>query len=983
MKADRTVLERYFGAEAAKRLAEGKSGQAEQQALAGQLARIYQAMLSYLPSGTRRHGTRLAAGKKVEQTILVADVTGFTAMSEKLSRIGKEGAEEVTNIINSYFSPLIKIALKYGGDVISFAGDAFTAGFEALPGEKSPHHLRALAAVREMQEFVKNFSEVKVSAGTFPLNLHLALHAGPVMLCRVGDPSRELEYLAAGSATQRAAEIEEHSGAGEALVSQELYKLVEKQVKAEPVPAARAHRLTSIDVKAEPVEERPPALPADIDAALDELEALRPCISPWLLSNIVADPQAGGFAGEHRRVTSLFLNLWGMDFDGDPQAVTKAQNYIQVLQQAVQKYEGSINKIDFSRHGPRVFVLFGAPAAHENDEERALLCALELLSREEFKFGGLKQRFGVNSGFVYAGTIGSPERREFTVMGDEVNLAARLMSIAEEGQLVISAAVNRKAGKKFEIKSLGEREFKGKSHPVAIFQATGEKQAEDDIFARWVSESKAMVGRENEKTVLNESVEKTISGKGQVVSIVGEPGIGKSRLSRELIQNWLERGYTVFGGNCQSYGSAISYLPWSELLKGYLGIKETDSLEDKESKIRKMLEIIDPQLAEWACLVGEVVGVPMPETDLTKSLDAKLRQQRLFDLVLDILSWGAQQEPLMLIIEDLHWADSASLGLLNYVARNIGEKPILLCLVYRPIEAKQEFATKDFHTGLSLKELSQEESQQLIHTLLAIEGMPKELEDLILKKSQGNPFFVEEVIKSLIEQKVITQEGGKWQVMVSDVKSVNIPDTVQGVIMSRVDRLSPSAKDVLQVASVIGREFEYPVLSAVYPKKMDLGPVLTDLNRFDLVLSEKESHYFFKHIMTQEVAYDSLPFNRRRDLHNHIGDYLEESFGEKVEEVMGLLAHHYYYASNWEPAFFYSVEAGDNARKVYANQEALAHYDRALEVFDKMVEAGMLPELTKRIQEELKAQEAATTLKDSGQAAAEEQKKEDGATPPA
>jgi len=962
-------MERYFGVEAAKRLAEGKAGQAELQEHAVQLSRIYQAMISYLPSGVGRHGEKLSAGLKVEQTVLMADVTGFTSMSEKLSRIGKEGAEEVTNIINSYFSPLIRIVLKYGGDVVSFSGDAFTAGFEQLSAERSPHHLRALAAVREMQEFVRNFSEVKVSAGTFPLNLHLALHTGPVSLSRVGDPSSQLEYLVAGSATQRAAEIEEHSGAGEALVSQELYKLVEKRVKTEPVKEARAHRLTSIDVKADPVEEAKAALPDDLDAALAELESMRPYISPWLLSTIIADPQAGGFAGEHRRVTSLFLTLWGMDFDGDPKAVSKAQNYIQVLQQTVDKYGGSINKIDFSRLGPRVFVLFGAPAAHENDEERALLCALDLLSHEEFKFGGLKQKFGVNSGFVYAGTIGSAVRREFTVMGDEVNLAARLMSFAEEGQLLISAAVNRKAGKKFEIKTLGEREFKGKSHPVAIFQALGGKKAADDIFSRWVSESKAMVGRESEKAVLNEAVERTISGKGQVVSIVGEPGIGKSRLSRELIQNWLERGYTVFGGNCQSYGSAISYLPWSELLKGYLGIKETDSLEDKEAKIRKMLQIIDPQLAEWACLVGEVVGVPMPETDLTKSLDAKLRQQRLFDLVLDILTWGAQQEPLMLIIEDLHWADSASMGLLNYVARNIGEKPVLLCLVYRPIEAKQEFTTKEYHTAVQLKELSQEESQQLIHTLLAIEGMPKELEDLILAKSQGNPFFVEEVIKSLIEQKVITQEEGKWRVAISDVKSVVIPDTVQGVIMSRVDRLSPTAKDVLQVASVIGREFEFPVLSAVYPKKMDLMPILTDLNRFDLVLSEKEDHYFFKHIMTQEVAYDSLPFNRRRDLHNHIGDYLEDAFGEKVEEVMGLLAHHYYFAANWEPAFFYSVEAGDNARKVYANQEALAHYDRALEVFDKMVEAGMLPELTRRIQEELKAQEAATPRQGSGTAA--------------
>jgi len=960
MRIDTPVLERYLGAVAAAKHAAGTLPPAEQQEHLHHLAKVYEVVLSYLPSGATRHQADLAQGKKVEQTILLADVTGFTSLSEKLSRIGKEGAEEVTNIINSYFSPLIKIALHYGGDVISFGGDAFSVGFEPLPGEKSPPHLRALKAVHEMQEFVKNFTEVKVSAGTFPLSLHLGLHTGKAVLCRVGEPGRELEYMVCGRATQRATEIVEQSGPNEILISQELHKLVSGQVTAEPA-ANQAYRLTAINVKAEPVEEAPLQPPATIEAMVQELEAMRSYLSPGLMANVIADPQAGGFAGEHRRVTSLFLNLWGMDYDGDDKAVSKVQNYFRVAQQVVRKYDGVINKIDFSGNGAKVLILFGAPAAHENDEERALLCGLDLLSHEEFRLGGVAQRFGANSGFVFAGTVGSTKRREFTVMGDEVNLAARLMSIAEQGQMLISSAVNRKAGKKFEIKTLGEREFKGKSHPVAIFQAIKEKPAEDDIFAKWVTESKAMVGRDQEKTVLNELIEKTLAGKGQVVSIIGEPGIGKSRLSRELIQNWLERGYTVFGGNCQSYGSAISYLPWAELMKGYLGIKESDSLEDNEAKIKKMLEIIDPQLKEWACLVGEVVGVPMPETDLTKSLDAKLRQQRLFDLVLDILSWGAQQEPLMLIIEDLHWADSASLGLLNYVARNIGEKPILLCLVYRPIEAKQEFTTKDFHTPIALKELSQEESQQLIHTLLAIEGMPKELEDLILKKSQGNPFFVEEVIKSLIEQRVITQEGGKWQVVVADVKAVNIPDTVQGVIMSRVDRLTPLTKDVLQVASVIGREFDYSVLTAIYPKKLELMPVLTDLNRFDLVLTEKENSYFFKHIMTQEVAYDSLPFNRRRELHNNIGDYLEDSFGEKVEEVMGLLAHHYFYAHNWEPAFFYSVEAGDNSRKVYANQEALAHYDRALEVFDKMVEAGMLPELTRRIQEEMKAQEAAKT----------------------
>ncbi|MRR52380.1 MAG: hypothetical protein EG825_15985, partial [Rhodocyclaceae bacterium] len=445
---------------------------------------------------------------------------------------------------------------------------------------------------------------------------------------------------------------------------------------------------------------------------------------------------------------------------------------------------------------------------------------------------------------------------------------------------------------------------------------------------------------------------------GQVVAMVGEPGIGKSRLGRELAQLWLEHGYSMFGGNCQSYGTAISYLPWADLFEGYLGTKKLATMEEKAAKIEKMLGVIDPALKDWAPIVGELVGVWIPETGLTKSLDPKLRQQRLFDLVLDILTWGASQEPLLLVIEDLHWADNASLALLNYVARNIGDKAILLALLYRPLDAKHEFQTKEYFSDIQLKELSAEESIELVRTLLAIEGMPKELEELILKKSQGNPFFVEEVIKSLIEQKVVVEKDGKWQVAVQEVKNVHIPDTVQGVIMSRIDHLAPETKDVLQVASVIGRHFGYGVLEAIYSKRTVLSDHLKELNRFDLILSEQPQQYIFKHIMTQEVAYESLAFSRRRELHNSIGDHLEQTNEKALDDVLGILAHHYYYAQNWVPAFYYSVEAGDKAKKAYANQEALAHYDRALEVFDKMVEAGILPELERQIKEAEEAEKA-------------------------
>lgn len=957
MSIEKKVYSRYLGKETSAKHLEGKLSQSEKEQALRHLTELINVFSSYLPDGIRRHAQELHSGAKVEQALLLADVTGFTALSERLSRIGREGAEEVTGIINSYFASLIKIVHNYGGDVVYFGGDAFSAGFEAVKEEPSPSHLRALQAACEMKELVKNFSEIKTSAGSFPISLHLALHFGPTKIFSAGRRDIGLEYFMAGRATNYASQLEDLSSQAEVLISRELHKKAKGKITAEPAQSD-TYKLVKMKDKAAHIEEGGRDEAVEIERSINQLETMRPYFSNWLSQRILDDPKSGGVAGEHRRVTMLFLNVWGMDFDGDEQAVSKAQNYFSVLQEAVERYGGIVNKVDFSPQGHKVLILFGAHIAHENDEERALLCALEMLGREEFGYGGVKQRFGMNSGYVFAGTVGSSLRREFTVMGDEVNLAARLMSSAGEQELLATAAIQRKNSGKFDFKSLGEKEFKGKTHPVTIYQVSKRDKSADDLFAKWMTESKAMVGRRKETELLNSAVEKGISGQGQIISVVGEAGIGKSRLSRELIHNWAERGYFFFVGNCQSYGAAISYLPWADLLKTYLGIKETDSMDAKISRIHKMLEIIDPALKDWAPIIGEVVGVPMPETELTKSLDAKLRQQRLFDLVLDIFSWGAAQEPLLLIIEDLHWADGASLGLLNYVARNIGDKPIVLCLVYRPIETKHEFAGKEYHSQLNLKELSREESLELVKTLLDIQGMPPELEQLILKKSQGNPFFVEEVVKSLIEQKVVAEKNGQWQVVTTDTAKINIPDTVQGVIMSRIDRLPAETREVLQISSVIGREFDHQILQAIYPKKIEINPHLKSLRGLDLVLSEQEDNYYFKHIMTQEVAYDSLPFSRRRELHNNIGDHIEQSSEDKIEEALELLSHHYFHAQNWEPAFFYSVEAGDKAKKAYANQEALAHYDRALEVFDKMVEAGMLPELTRRIQEELKQNEA-------------------------
>jgi predicted ATPase len=342
--------------------------------------------------------------------------------------------------------------------------------------------------------------------------------------------------------------------------------------------------------------------------------------------------------------------------------------------------------------------------------------------------------------------------------------------------------------------------------------------------------------------------------------------------------------------------------------------------------------------------LAEVLGLSLEEKPLTKSLDAKLRRERVIDIAFQVFASWAGEQPLLLSLEDLHWMDAASLELLNYVARNLEDKRILLALAHRPVDKAWEFREKPCFRELRLGELGSADVHELVANLLQAKALPADLKDLILQKTQGNPFFVEEVVKTLREGGAVTQEGGAWKL--SGEARVEVPDTVQGVLMSRIDRLGAQEKAILQVAAVIGREFDFEVLAGVAPHKDRLSQALSELTRLDLIFQGESGKktYLFKHVLTQEVAYEGLSFSRRHELHRAIGDFIEKASESRpeggAEEVLGLLALHYYRGETWDKALDYSVRAGDRAKKVYANEEALRFYDLALEVFDRMEKEG-------------------------------------------
>jgi tetratricopeptide (TPR) repeat protein len=457
-----------------------------------------------------------------------------------------------------------------------------------------------------------------------------------------------------------------------------------------------------------------------------------------------------------------------------------------------------------------------------------------------------------------------------------------------------------------------------------------------------------LVGRQRDLALLKAITGRVLGGEGQVVSIVGEAGVGKSRLVDELAAHAESVGLRVLRGGCVSYGDAMAYLPWSELLRSFLGWTAGDKASLRQEKLQAALAAVDPTLADWAPVVAGVLGLSMPETPLTRALDARLRKERFFDIVGRALEARARESPLLLIFEDLHWADPISLELLNEVAHNLGDSPLMLVGVRRPDGSRPEWDDLSHHQAIRLEELSFEESRQLAVSLLGMRSLPPVLESMILDRAQGNPFYLQEVVHVLVDRGHLVPEDRGYR-LAGDLSGMEIPDTISGVVMSRIDSLDEGSRTVLRVASVIGRIFAYRVLEAIYPYAIGQTALLRrleTLRRMDLTpLEEPEPDlkYIFKHILTQEVAYGSLLHTHRRNLHGQVARYYERVHSEDgLDEYYDLLAYHFGRSTYGDKALEYAIRAGDRAKAAYANDAAIRHYLAALQLVEELGQADVL-----------------------------------------
>jgi class 3 adenylate cyclase/tetratricopeptide (TPR) repeat protein len=644
--------------------------------------------------------------------------------------------------------------------------------------------------------------------------------------------------------------------------------------------------------------------------------------------------------GERKLVTVLFAdvaNYTSMSEKLDPEEVHQIMDgCFKILMDEIHRYEGTINQFT----GDGVMALFGAPVAHEDHAQRA--CHASLAIQEAVTAYGqrigkahgqdFQMRIGLNSGQVIVGAIGDDLRMDYTAVGDTSNLAARMESMAEPGSILVSDNTHKLVGYFFEFDPLGKIQIKGKDQPQEAHKLIRATDVATRIEASLVKGLTELVGRRPEMDILHTAWQKVKSGEGRVVDVVGEAGVGKSRLIYEF-QQTIGKEATFLTGVCIQYGRSINFLPLIDVVKAAFGIKEGMSEQEVQQRIE---ETATESLAAMIPFYLNLLSLKTEDPKFN-SLNPEGRKFGTFEAVKDLLVSLSEESPLIVFIEDIHWIDKISEDFFNFFTHSIHGCPIMMLTAYRP-EAEPPWTKGAHYRQLGLQTLSAKSSVRLVRNILGDPKLDPNLEEKIVAKTGGNPFFVEEIVRELLERGDVLQKGDRY-VSQKPIDQLNIPSSVQGVLAARMDRLSEDLKQTMQVASVIGRDFAYKILRSIMQLGDELRGHLTNLVGVE-VLYEKalypELEYIFKHALTQEVAYDSLLKQRRREIHGRIARTIEELYADRLEQHYELLAHHWELSDSPDRSIEYLVLAGEKSNRNQAANATVDFYTRALKQLEKV-----------------------------------------------
>ncbi len=832
-----------------------------------------------------------AKRRELEGTLAFVDISGFTAMSERLAQKGKLGAEEVTDVMNLTFSRLLDVAYAVGGGLLKFGGDALLLFFT---GEN--HAARACDAAYGMRKALRELGRPQTSVGPVTLKMHVGVHSDTFDFFLVGEVHREL--LLTGPGVTRTVEMEAGAEAGEILVSEETAATLPDRLFGEAKEGGRL-------LKA------PPGVGGELEPLppLDGLD-LGACVPPPIRRHL----EAGNAEPEHRQASVAFVHFGGVDDllaeHGADELADVLEELVTTAQRVADEHGVSFLETDIDKDGGKLILVAGAPQTAGEDEERILRAARAIADANS----RLPLRIGVSRGRVFAGEVGAQFRRTYTILGTTAALAARLMGKAEPGQVLTTRDVLERSRTSFETTELEPFALKGIPEPVKAHDvralATGTPEARQERLP--------FVGRERELAILSAALGPVRMGFGNIVELIGEPGMGKSRLVEEL-QAQAPDLLTVTAA-CAQYEASTPYFAFRTLLRSLLELPQNGAAP---ARLRERIEELDPELVPWLPLVALPLDVPVEPTQEVEELQPAFRRARLHGVVEAVLA-KVISGPTLLVIEDVHWMDDASADLLRHLGGQVSTKPWLLCATRRPVEggfSAAEGVPPIPAMTIQLQPLDADAAQALVGAAAA-EGMLQHEVSAITDRAGGNPLFLQELVTS---SRAPEDEA--------------LPESVEAVVATRIDRLPPGDRALLRYAAVLGATFSADLVHEVLaedPAASTDAEAWDRLNEFVERDPYSAGAFRFRHALFRDAAYEGLSYRRRGELHAKVGEAYERLEEQHAGEYSELLSLHFFHAGEHEKTYRYSLAAGGRAQAKFANVEAADFFRRALEVAGKL-----------------------------------------------
>jgi class 3 adenylate cyclase len=853
--------------------------------------------------------------------LLLTDLSGFTSLAESFASRGARGAEDLRDVLNFFCGHLVDLTEAHGGEVVKFAGDAALA---LWPVGDSSAVETALSAAQCGAAAQRVFEELEAPNGV-RLRFRSALGFGDVWAATVGGVAGRWELLVSGEPLTEAVRAMSVAAPGDVVVGARAWTRM--------APHARGRDVGLSCMRLDALTEH---VPNSISAAIDA------CPPEWLRPYVPRSVQARLDAGqsdwlaEFRRVTSLFIKLDTFE-GGAPDALEQLQAAIVTVQTAVYRYGGSVNQLVVDDKGTVFVCGWGLPFhAYGDDQARAVRAARDV--RDGLRSAGFNGSFGVATGTVFTGLLGNDRRCSYALIGDVVNVAARLMEAAGAGEILCDLPSFEAASSRVAFETLSPVTVKGRGQPVEVFRAL-EDPAEGPT---------EIVGRVAERQLLRKRLEALAAGNtGGVTILEGDPGIGKSRLVADLIQRAVAKGIRTMVASADAIERSAPYHVWCGLFDSLLGLEGVAGREGAERRVIELLET-NPRLNVFAPLLNPVLRLNFRQTDESERIPPLGRALVTRELLVHLFRSTAGGRATLLVLEDAHWLDSSSWALAEALAEEVPE--VLLVLATRPLSAEQQPPELLRLNGradtlhINLDALSPQEAQTLVCHRLRARALSEPVANLIREKAEGHPFFTEEVAYALRDLGLIQVDHGicRFTAAAAATESVQLPNSVQVMVSSRIDQLNVEQQLTLKVASIFGRTFELAAVRAAYPidiAQEELQSHVDALIERNLMVDaggDSEPAYAFKHAITQEAAYNLLPYALRRQLHAAAAGWYERQHPGDVSPFYPLLAHHWSRAEAGERAAFYLEHAGDQALRRHANQEALRFFTEVIEIDEKL-----------------------------------------------